>query len=256
MKKSTNNIAKWMMPLSLGLMMMACSENDEMPKEGYSQVTLKSTAQGESGSSSENSRVDVGAMSVTSFQVGTKDMEMKYVSQAEINAGISIGNGTLMTNISAELGSEVSQEKSLSLVADGESKVEVIGEGETPNGNYSEVIFKLYQHSEGSAESEMENKSMLIMGEVEGKPTKVWLSAEKELRAVAESSQGYKVEGNTDMTVVFDMEAMFEGVNMSAALDGNSDGTVEIGPGNVDGNSVLYGQVENNLEGAVTLKQQ
>ncbi|WP_186755751.1 hypothetical protein [Echinicola salinicaeni] len=255
MNNSTKNISKWVTALSLGLMMMACSEDDETPKEGYSQVTLKSTAKSGSSSSSDISRMNVGAMSVTSFQVGTKEVEMKYVSKAEINAGISIGNGTILTNLGAELGSEVAQEKSLSLIADGKSRVEVIGEGETPNGNYTEVIFKLYQHSEGNA-SEMENKSMLVMGEIEDKPTKVWLSAEKELRAVAESSQGYEVEGNTDMTVVFDMEAIFEGVNLSTAMDGNSDGTVEIGPGNVDGNSVLYGQVENNLESAVLLSKQ
>ncbi|WP_200974962.1 hypothetical protein [Echinicola sp. 20G] len=256
MNYSTRNIAKWMMPLSLGLMMMACSEDEEMPKEGNSQVTLKSTAEGEAGSTSENSRVDVGAMSVTSFQVGTKDVEMKYVSQAEISAGISIGNGTLLTNLSAELGSEVAKEKSLSLVEEGESKVEVIGEGETPNGNYTEVIFKLYQHSEASAESEMKNKSLLIMGEMEGKPTKVWLSAEKQLRAAAESTDGYQVDGNTDMSVVFDMEALFEGVDMTTALDANADGTVEIGPENVDGNGVLYSKVENNLESAVVLRKQ
>ncbi len=241
-----------MMPLSLGLIMMACSQDDEMPKEGYSQVTLKSTAKADAGSTSENSRMDLGAMTVSSFQVGTKDMEMKYMSQAEVSAGISIGNGTLLTNLSAELGSEVTKEKSLVLVADGESKVEVIGEGETPNGSYTEVIFKLHKHTDG----EMKDKSLMVMGEMEGKTTEVWFSAEKQLRAAAESSNGYKVEGNTDMTVVFDMEAMFDGVDISTALDANADGIVEIGPGNVDGNGLLYSQVESNLESAVMLKKQ
>lgn len=235
--------------------MMACSE-DETPKEGYSQVTLKSTAQGEAGTSSESGRVKAGAMSVSSFKVGTQDMEMKYVSMAEINAGISIGNGTLLSNLSAELGTQVSQQKNLSLIADGESKVEVIGRGETPNGNYTEVIFKLYQNTEAGAESEMQDKSLLIMGEVEGKSTKVWLEAEKELRAVAESAQGYEVDGNADMTVVFDMAQVFAGVDMSAALDTDLDGTIEIGPGNVDGNGALYSKIESNIESAVTLKKQ
>ncbi|QDH78765.1 hypothetical protein FKX85_06840 [Echinicola soli] len=256
MKSTMKNCAKWIMPLSLGLVMMACSDDEETPKEGYSQVTLKSTAEGNSESTSENNRVDVSGMSITSFQVGTRDMEMKYVSQAGIDAGISIGNGILETNISAELGSQVSQEKSLTLVADGESQVSVIGEGETPNGSYTEVIFKLYQHSEASAESEMKDKSMLIQGEVEGKSTQVWFAAEKQLRAVAESSQGYEVNGNTDMTVVFDLEAMFAGVEMDAALDANADGVVEIGPDNVDGNAALYSKIESNIESAIVLKNQ
>jgi len=245
-----------MMPLGLGLMLMACSDDEETPREGYSQVTLKSTAEGESGTSSENGRVKAGIMSVNSFKVGTQEMEMKYVSMAEINAGISIGNGTLQSNLSAELGSKVSQKKNLSLIADGESKVVVIGEGETPNGNYTEVIFKLYQNTEAGTESEMQDKSLLIVGEVEGKPSKIWLEAEKELRAAAESSQGYEVNGNTDMTVVFDMQQVFAGVDMSAALDTDLDGTIEIGPGNVDGNGALYSKIESNIESAVMLKKQ
>ncbi|WP_157501281.1 hypothetical protein [Echinicola vietnamensis] len=236
---------------------MACSnDDDEAPKEGYSQVTLKATAEGESETSSENSRLAAGVMSVSSFSVGTQDMEMKYVSQAEIDAGISIGDGLLETNLSAELGTEVSQEKSLQLIVDGESQVTVIGEGQTPNGHYTEVLFTLHQHAEGSAGSEMENKSLLIEGDVEGKSTQVWLAAEKQLRAVAASSQGYEVKGDTDLSVVFDLEAMFEGVDMDAALDANSDGVVEVGPDNIDGNAALYSQIESNLEGAVWLKNQ
>ncbi|GAB4107828.1 hypothetical protein GCM10028791_02750 [Echinicola sediminis] len=249
------NFAKWMMPLSLGLVLVACSEDEETPKEGHSQVTLKSTAEGESGTSSENGRVRAGAMSISSFKVGTQDMEMKYVSMAEINAGISIGNGTLQSNISAELGSEVSQQKNLSLIADGESKVVVIGQGETPNGNYTEVLFKLYQNTEAGTESEMQDKSLLITGEVEGKATHVWLEAEKQLRAAAESSQGYEVNGNTDMNIVFDMQQVFAGVDMSAALDTDLDGVIEIGPGNVDGNAALYSKIESNIESAVMLKK-
>lgn len=255
MKKQVRNFVRWMMPLSFGLVLMACSEEDERPQEGNSNVTLKSTAQGDSENGSENGRVDVGAMSVTSFQVGTQDVEMKYVAQSEISAGISIGNGTIKSNISAELGTSASQQKNLSLITEGKSQVEIIGEGETPNGNYTEVVFKLYQNTNAGSNSEMQNKSLLIMGEANGKPVELWMEAEKEVRATAESSQGYEVNGDTDMTVIFDMEQMFSGVDMSTATDLDADGTIEIGPG-VSENQTIYSQVESNLSSSVRFVKQ
>ncbi|MDN3669298.1 hypothetical protein QWY93_08155 [Echinicola jeungdonensis] len=255
MKKQLRNFVKWMVPLSFGLVLVACSNEDEKPQEGNSNVTLKSTAQGESGSSSENGRVEVGAMSVSSFQVGTQDAEMKYVAKAEIDAGISIGNGTLLSNVSTELGASSSQQKNLSLIAEGDSKVEVIGEGETPNGNYTEVVFKLYQNTNAGSNSEMQDKSLLIMGEANGKPVELWMEAEKELRATSESAQGYEVDGDTDMTIIFDMEQMFSGVDMSAASDLDADGTIEIGPG-VAENQAIYSQVESNISSSVKFVKQ
>lgn len=253
MKMTVRKFANWMMPLSLGLVLMACNNDDETPSEGNSNVTLSSTAEGESGSSSENGRVDVGAMSITSFQVGTQDVEMKYVSKAEIDAGISILNGTILTNISAELGTKAAQQKNLTLIAEGNSRTEVIAQGETPNGNYTEVMFNLYKNTNAGSNSEMQDKCLLIMGEAEGKPVKVWMEAEKQLRAAAESSQGHEIDGNSELTIVFDMEQMFSGVDMSTALDANGDGTIEIGPGDADGNTAIYSQVESNIESSVKL---
>jgi hypothetical protein len=234
----------------------AC-QDDEQPmeeSESQEQVTLESTARSDNGNDPQARKV-VGAFFVSEFEVGTKDVEMKYASQADLAAGISLGGISLKSNINTSFGNSASTPKRLVLIANGESRVELVGEGDSPEGKYTEVELTLYKNSEISSDEPMHEKSLLIRGEVQGTPTWVWMDAEKQLKAEAQEEEGIEVENETEMMLVFDMVELFKNVDFETAVDANGDGRIEIGPNDVDGNVELYSQIEANLESAVKLEK-
>ncbi len=141
------------------------------------------------------------------------------------------------------------------LIADGESKVELVGEGDSPEGKYTEVELSLHKNTDLSSDDPMYDKSLLIRGEVQGTTTWVWMEAEKQLKAEVQDVDGIEVENETEMMLVFDMVELFKNVDFETAVDANGDGRIEIGPNDLDGNVELYNQIEANLESAVKLER-
>ncbi|MBT0812018.1 hypothetical protein KIH41_12080 [Litoribacter ruber] len=250
MKKSFLNIAKVMMPFGLAFGMIACTTTEDgTPVESESRVALRATADQNVGG--ENSRVDVGAMSVTEFQVGTQDVEMRYAAKSEIGAGINLGNISLSTNLNAELGTSASQPKSNLLIQNGEHQTAVIGEGRTPDGTYTEITFDLYQNTNVEQDHFAYGKSLYIIGEVNNTPTRIWFETEEELRATSRDTGGYAIDGDADLWLYFDLQSMFNGVDFSAATDADADGFIDIGPNDVDGNGDIHAAIRANLDSSV-----
>ncbi|WP_143959426.1 hypothetical protein [Litoribacter populi] len=250
MKKSFLNIARVMMPFGVAFGMIACTTTEDgTPVESESRVALRATANPTAGA--ENSRVDVGAISVTEFQVGTQDVEMRYAAKSELGAGVNIGNISLSTNLNAELGTSATQPKSNVLIQNGEHQTAVIGEGRTPDGTYTEITFDLYQNTNVEQDHFAHGKSLYIIGEVNNTPTRIWFDSEEALRATARNGEGYSIDGDADLWLYFDMASMFDGVDFSAAADADGDGFIDIGPNDVDGNGDLHTAIRANLDSSV-----
>jgi len=252
MKKSIFKFARVMMPFGIALSLIACSQEDDTIKDGESQVTLRGTAQ-QSPNSAANSRVAVGAFAVSQFQVGTQDVAMAYAAKSEIgvNTGINIGNINLNTNVNADLGVSTAQARTNHLIVDGEHQAVVIGEGSTPDGTYAEITFDLHQNNSAPQGDFARGKSLYILGEINNTPARIWFEAEESVRATAQSTQGYAIEGATDLWLYFDLESLFANVDFSTATDANLDGYIDIGPNNVDGNGSLHTTMRSNLNSSV-----
>ncbi|WP_236021435.1 hypothetical protein [Algoriphagus oliviformis] len=255
MVKSKSNL--WVAlaaPLLLGI--ASCSKDDDgMPTDPQTQAKLSAVAVESGSSSSSSARVEVSGFAVSQFSVGTQDVDMKYYAEADLTAGISLGDLQLKSAVNAGLQSSSSSKKSVVLISNGESKFGVIGEGGTPEGNYTEVAFKLYKSTESNANDPMYQKSLLITGEINGKLAQVWTESEKSIRASSKSSTGVDVSENTEMVLQFELDKLFAGVNMGTALDANGDGRIEIGPNSPDGNAAILAKIESNLETAVSLNK-
>lgn len=242
--------------LAFAGILSSCSEDESQTiTDPQTQAKLSTTATSSSSSTSENSRVIVSGMSVNQFTVGTQNVEMKYYAKADLLAGISLGSLQLKSNLSAALQSTSSTAKTSVLIASGESRYGVIGEGNTPEGNYREVNFQLFKNTEANANDPMYEKSLLITGEIRGKLTSIWTERENTIRAVSESSTGVEVENNSEMVLEFDMTKLFAGVDFTTAVDTNGDGRIEIGPNSADGNAAILSRIESNLESSVVLKK-
>ncbi|WP_425636724.1 hypothetical protein ACPUEN_15065 [Algoriphagus yeomjeoni] len=251
------NIAKiafaaLILPASLGL--LSCESEDENPtSESETQASLKATATQSSSGTSENGRFTISGFTVNEFTVGTQDVAMKYYASADLVGGIDLGGIQLKTTLNAELQTSSSERKSLNLVSNGETKVSLVGQGNTPEGNYKQVSFSLYSNETSS--DPMYQKSLFITGEINGKSTQFWTETEKVIEATSESASGIEVENNTELLLSFEMEKLFAGVDFSNAIDANNDGKIEIRPNSPDGNAELLAKIEANLESSVVLKK-
>lgn len=245
-------------PMALALagmfLISSCSTDDEAQiTEGNSQTKLYATAS-EGSSANNNARIIVNGMSSTEFTIGTSDLELRYAAEADIKSGISLGNLTLKTNVNSSLQASSSQAKSLTIMSNGESKLDMVAEGETPKGNYAEAIFQLKKNTSVSTSDPKYNKSIWITGTVENKQTVIWSETEQSIRAATESSNGVEVSEQSELVLEFDMTELFANVDFTTATDTNGNGKIEIGPGNVDGNSQIYTRIESNIQSAVKLR--
>lgn len=247
MKKTILNL---LLPLAIVVTLGSCNNDDDNLTPGESQITLKGTAhQGSSGSA--NARVSVGGYSITHFQVGIQNLDMSYAAAADIKAGVNIGNLTLKSNANAGLGTAASQPKTHNFILDSKQEASVIGEGLTPNGNYTEVTFRLFKNNTAAADNFLNGKSLYIMGSVNAKPVRVWMTAEEPIRATAAAANGYEINTNADLMIRFNLNSLFANMNLATAIDGNNDGIIDIGPNNVDGNGLLHTKIKSNLNSSV-----
>ncbi|MCH7410950.1 hypothetical protein MM239_16190 [Belliella sp. DSM 111904] len=254
MKNSIKHFQKLAFAMSIGFLTFSCSNvEDTEISEPQSSVGLSATSSA-GNSSTANQRVIVNGFATSQFAVGTKEIEMKYAAKADLLAGISIGNITLKTNVNTSFHQEASQAKNVILVNNGTAATSAIAEGRSPQGNYTEVNFKLHRKTEGNTNDPMYDRSLWIAGEIDGKVTTIWLTSEKAIRARSENAVGVEVDGDTDMLLVFDMDKLFAEVDFSAAVDANGDGRIDIGPNSADGNAAILSKIESNLETAVVLK--
>ncbi len=251
--KNTQRIAFIM---ALGFMAFSCSKDDDANMdEPQSNVTLSATAESGSSGARLNERVIVNGFATSQFSVGTKDVEMRYAAKADLLAGISIGNISLRTNVNTSFHNEAAKSRNVILVNNGDVRVSAIAQGRSPQGNYTEVNFKLFRKTDGSSNDPMHEKSLWIAGEIDGKVSTIWLTAEKVIRARSENAAGVEVDGDTEMILLFDMNKLFAGIDFSTAVDANADGKIDIGPNSADGNAAILAKIESNLESAVVLKK-
>ncbi|ERM82890.1 hypothetical protein P872_05435 [Rhodonellum psychrophilum GCM71 = DSM 17998] len=251
------NYQKLFTLLTLGALAMSCSsETDEnVITEPQSQVTLSASAQSISSASDAKGRTVVNGFATTGFTVGSQNVEMMYAAQADLVAGVNLGNITFKSNVNTKLHASTAESKSLVLVAQGDKKYTLVGEGNTSKGNYSEVNFKLFKNTGTNENDPMFKKSLLLTGEVNGKLTRIWTESEMEIKALTESALGIEVDGNTDLVMMFDMDKLFQGIDFKTAVDADGDGRIEISPNSPDGNAAILSKIESNLKSSVILKK-
>lgn len=227
----------------------ACNYGDNTLPERESKVTLYGTAQ-TPGVDASNS-VRVGQFIINNFQVGTQEVDMSFASSTEFGIGSNINNANIRSNEDAELATAASHPQTNILISSGDHRTAVIGEGNTPNGNYTEITFKLYQNKSASSGSFARDKSLYLLGTFSGKPVRLWLTGEETIRAAADTPNGYEISTNSDLLLRFNLEKLLENIDLEDARDGNRDGFIDIGPNNVDGNADLHSSLRTNVTGAV-----
>lgn len=119
---------------------------------------------------------------------------------------------------------------------------------DVPAGEYEEVEFEMDVNNDAS--SPIFGMSIMIDGTLDGTPFTFFHTVDEEFEIDYEDAgQNLIVSGGQPVSLTFDfnMGAVLSVVDLSTAVDGNADGTIEISPDNVDGNAALADQIKNEI---------
>ncbi len=223
--------------------MFSCVELDENNEGGYSELKINLTAA--ASSSDLDDAIYVGGLQIDDFELGLSDLSVSYLSEAGINAGLDrMESHTFIDQYGNPSGSF------LKLIEDGKLRSNLLGKEKTPNGLYQEVIFHLEKKS-----SAITSHSLKLEGVFEGKELKIWTANEEWLKAKSVNTNAYAIYSQSALTLVFEVEKLFENIEMSSAMDGNNDGIIQIGPNNEDGNQAIFLAFDQNLQKALQLRK-
>jgi hypothetical protein len=244
MKKRNKN---WIPLLAtfMGLVLVGCSDSSQLVPEIdlEKQVTVKSSATfGLDGATGGRLMT---AVALDKFLVNAGNIELEIDETDERSASTA-----------SQSEPEFEGPFILDLLAN-ELAVDLAG-AEIPVGIYNQIEFELMPSSD--ATSELNGKSVLIEGSIDGIPFVFWTDEREEFEINFSSNGGDLVVSETGFVVVinFNLDAVF-GVNgsvdLSKATDGNLDGLIEIHPDDPDGNNVLAVKILSELEEATESKE-
>lgn len=125
-----------------------------------------------------------------------------------------------------------------------------------PMGKYEEIEFKFDKSTDET--SELFEKSILIKGTINNIPFVFWHNFEDELELDFEDPQ-FDItvsSGTENLSIEFDLSLLFNsvnGVNLSQAVDGNNNGTIEISPVDTDGNNEIAQELRDRFKDFIDL---
>ena len=124
---------------------------------------------------------------------------------------------------------------------------------ELPEANYEEIEFEFDRSTDQS--SDMFNKTVVIQGTIDTIPFIFWHDFEEEIEVDFENeiTDITITSSLTEIIINFDLNAMLSQVDLSTAVDGNEDGTIEISPEGADGNNDLAELLKDQLKAAAEL---
>ncbi len=115
------------------------------------------------------------------------------------------------------------------------------------DGIYEEVELKLSKSL--VATSPIYNKTVEIKGTIDGVPFVFWNDFNQQFSIDYHDAAQNLVVSNSSFDLVFniDLNQVISQVDLSAAVDGNGNGVIEIGPNDTDGNNALAEELNNHI---------
>lgn len=142
------------------------------------------------------------------------------------------------------------------LSQEGIEAVQQLTSTSVPNAVYEEIEFKLHRNDVSG--DTMQGKSVYAKGTINGTPFVFWHNTDEEFEIDFEDAadnlscngQAVNVIINFNLALLFDS---VNGIDISAAQDGNENSIIEIDPLNTDGNENLAQAIKNALEDVTDL---
>ncbi|UCS95075.1 hypothetical protein KZP23_08710 [Echinicola marina] len=234
MKKNTLIMA--LLALGTTGFLSSCNndDSDEMPQAN---ITVKARAVTESNSEENNGLISGASITSADFSFGNLSI---------------IGNSN--SSGSVQLPLEQAMSYSLNLIQSALPQSETLGSLSLDAGSYTGITLQFQQDDALMETDVLFEKSINIQGNVNGQLLNIYTDTEEMLTAAADGGN-LQLEGNQDIYLNFDLNRLFENIDLGLAVDGNSNGIIEIEPNNLDGNRNIYLTMMGNLEKALYISK-
>jgi hypothetical protein len=239
--KTIKNWKSLLLTSAAAAMFLSCTEsNDGLPAEGESEVIISATVANSDGS--PNARTN----------------SLVYGNIAITDVGISVDNIKLKLKVDGNNGTphvipfSVNQPVTASLVKDGQILVAPLVRGLASFGIYGSAIFDLVKAANVPPTHEMYGYSVIAKATWFNIPAVMYLDLEDQVELDFEKD--FIVNGTQNLVLTLYMDKLLEGIPPSSVADGNSDGLIELGPNDVDGNGEAYAAIKENVKKALVFR--
>lgn len=240
------NLKKWslikslIMGLSLIMVVSACEKDAETESKG---VSLKFKSTYDTTKSSNLKNAIAGEVVIESFKINIEEIELEFDDDDPLFANDSIASDY-----------ELEGPFEIDLMKEGNTLETTIVKNVTlPTAAYDEIEFEFSENEDPN--SEMFDKSLLVKGTIGGKRFVFWTDENVELEIEFENNVLLQKVKEEIITVSLDITGLFNpalgGIDITTAIDGNEDGTIEISPEDPDGNSDLADHLWDTLENSI-----
>jgi len=120
------------------------------------------------------------------------------------------------------------------------------------HGIYGKVDFDLVKAADVPETDEMYGYSVITKATWFDIPAVMYLDLEDEVSM--QFNKGLEVNGAQNLLLTLYMDKFLEGVSPTLVADGNSDGLIEVGPNDEDGNGEAYEAIKANIKEALVFK--
>lgn len=244
MKTKKRSVVNLMTIMLLGSSVFVSCNNDDPAASGT--VILKADAASASGSTI-NGRTQATTV-ITDFKVSIREVEFEFDEEdAHFSTDSSFNDDVKLKGPFV-----------LDVLEQNAFVEQMVTTVTVPNAKYEEVEFKLHKNTSAG---EMEGKSILITGTIDGKPFVFWHDTDEEFEIDFEdAATDLVINGHTvAIAINFQLDQLFStvkgGISLASATDGDGDGVIEINPGSTDndGNKDLADAIKILLEDATDL---
>lgn len=242
MRTKKGNVFNLMTLLLLGATVFVSCNNDEPATHGN--VILKMDA-GSATGSTINGRTQTTTV-ITDFKISIREVEFEFDEE----------DPRFSTDVCFSQDVKLKGPFVLDMLEQNGFVEQMVTTVNVPNARYEEVEFKLHKNTDAG---EMNGKSILITGTIDGKEFIFWHDTDEEFEIDFENAAtDLVVNGNTAQVAInFQLDRLFStvkgGLDLSSAIDGDGNGIIEINPADNDGNRDLADALKTLLEDAADL---
>lgn len=229
----TNKFLVWALVMS-SVGIMSCSSDDDATPVASVSLEARPVITSETSSPSV-----VGGANLLEAQIRLRDIGI-------IKAGESTGSRTLFGDGSVQ---------QIPLLNSGlPAQSTQVGSASLEHGSYERITLRLDRGQQLPASDAMNNRSLSITGTVNNELLTIHTDVEE---IITKTIQGgaLTLNSNERLYLNIDLNTLFNGIDLTTAIDGNEDGAIEIEPSNTDDNRAIYTRMVDNLPNAITVSR-
>lgn len=222
----------------LVIMISSCTDNASTSGN----VTLKASAVSTTGKTSTTARTAASTVVITDFKINIGKVKFELDEEGEMHATDSIYDDDDVKLMGPFLLDLLDPNKILS---------QIITSVNIPNAKYEDIKFKF---EKSILPGEMEGKTYLIKGTIDGKNFTIWSGKDAELEMdFADPIKDFTVTGDAvTLNIKIQLDAIMAKLTTLASqnllLDTDGDGVIEISTDNDDGHHDIGEQIKSLIE--------